>query len=342
MAKKRLFNEVDKLDDLSKPICNATLHGVVASVSPLKKGRTCNYFEGFITDGSSKLRVVGFNPGQQKTIKQFMDTKETLQLTDCEVKQARRGNSMEILLKGNTEIKESPKKFKLSKLDLDDETPSNIKLADLDSRSVYDRVSVTVKVLKCSDPVHVSNDKKKQDITIADLSAVSKITLWQENIGKVQTGMSYNLDNFMVREYASTKFLTYLRHCEVKLCGADSDKEETTLSDALIVAVLQLDSYKSCLRCKARVEPESPPLGRCSKPDCTMLQRYDVCSEHISAKLLFKDSRDMHTLYGYGDMVKNLSGITDSTALTEDSLLRIPKCSTLTHNENNVITDFQK
>ena len=45
----------------------------------------------------------------------------------------------------------------LSRLDLDDETPSNIKLADLDSRSVYDRVSVTVKVLKVtgdSSPTH--------------------------------------------------------------------------------------------------------------------------------------------------------------------------------------------
>ena len=35
---------------------------------------TCNYFDGAITDGSMKVRVVGFNPGQQKTIKQFMDS----------------------------------------------------------------------------------------------------------------------------------------------------------------------------------------------------------------------------------------------------------------------------
>ena len=226
------------------------------------------------------------------------------------------------------------------------------KLADLDSRSVYDRVSVTVKVLKCSDPVHVSNDKKKQDITIADLSDVSRITLWEENISKVQAGMSYNIHNFIVREYASTKFLSMAKDGlkiepisdigEVKQCKDGNDKEETTLSNALIVAVLHLDSYRSCLCCKARVEPLSPPLARCSKPDCTMLQRYDVCSEHISAKLLFKDNTNMHTLYAYGNMVKNLSGITDSTTLTEDSLLTIPKFSTITYNENNVVTNFQK
>ena len=35
----------------------------------------------------------------------------------------------------------------------------------------------------------------------------------------------------------------------------DPDKE---LVHAQIIAVLQLDRYKACLRCKARVEPSSP------------------------------------------------------------------------------------
>ena len=36
---------------------------------------------------------------------------------------------------------------------------------------------------------------------------------------------------------------------------------------------------------KARVEPGDSSLGRCSKPDCDMLQRYDRCQEQILAKL---------------------------------------------------------
>ena len=43
MAKKRSFEEIDNLDDLDKPLANATVHGVVTSVSPVKKGRTCNF-----------------------------------------------------------------------------------------------------------------------------------------------------------------------------------------------------------------------------------------------------------------------------------------------------------
>ena len=37
-------------------------------------------------DGTTKASLVGFNAGQQKSIKWFMDSKEALQLSDCEVK----------------------------------------------------------------------------------------------------------------------------------------------------------------------------------------------------------------------------------------------------------------
>ena len=85
-----------------KPMSSAALHGVVPSLSPLKRAHLLYYLDGTITDGSKKVRVVGFNPGQQKAIKQFMDSKQSVQFSDCEVKQARRGESMEILLKGTT------------------------------------------------------------------------------------------------------------------------------------------------------------------------------------------------------------------------------------------------
>ena len=45
------------------------------------------------------------------------------------------------------------------------------------------------------------------------------------------------------------------------------------MRDAQIVSVAQLDKYMACLGCKARVEPSSLPLGRCSKSECAMLHR---------------------------------------------------------------------
>lgn len=54
------------------------------------------------------------------------------------------------------------------------------------------------------------------------------------------------------------------------------ERQLQTIRDAMIIGVLQLDSYRSCMRCKARVDPITPPLGRCSKSECNMLQRFDM------------------------------------------------------------------
>ena len=48
----------------------------------------------------------------------------------------------------------------------------------------------------------------------------------------------------------------------------------TTIQNCRVVGVCELDKYKSCLRCKARVEPDG--LGKWSKADCRILQSVDL------------------------------------------------------------------
>ena len=102
----------------------------------------------------------------------------------------------------------------------------------------------------------------------------------------------------MVRDYQGTKYLTMPREGadlsiidDISDVSKEVDQEDedlpATISNATIIGVIQLDKYKACLKCKARVEPLSPPLGRCSKSDCLMTQRYDLCPENASGKLLF-------------------------------------------------------
>ena len=56
------------------------------------------------------------------------------------------------------------------------------------------------------------------------------------------------------------------------------------IRNVIIIGVPHLDKYKACLQCKARVEPLNTPLCRCSKVDCMMMQRYDLCGKHTTAK----------------------------------------------------------
>ena len=100
----------------------------------------------------------------------------------------------------------------------------------------------------------------------------------------------------------------------------------------------------SCLKCKARVEPLTVPLGRCSKGDCAMMQRYDLCSEQLSAWLLVlhhTSTSDNKFLQAFGSIVQRLAGVEDGE-VTVDDLLNTPPFNTISYNDKNVVTGFTK
>ena len=64
----------------------------------------------------------------------------------------------------------------------------------------------------------------------------------------------------------------------------DRDDEQWVINYVTVGGVPYFDTYKSCLQCKARVEPQTERLGKCSKMECMMTQRYDLCPQHSTAK----------------------------------------------------------
>ena len=133
----------------------------------------------------------------------------------------------------------------------------------------------------------------------------------------------------MVREYNSLKYLSMPREGGTILTDDIGDVEEIPsesesefqqlfLLNAQIIGVPSLDSYKACIRCKARVEPQSPPLGRCSKTVCAMLQRYDFCSEQLSAKIIFQHGIEgrMESLHAFGRTVTDLADDAEGEQVT--------------------------
>ena len=133
-SRKRPLNleELDHLDAVEKPIANASVHGAITSLSPVKKGRNTNYFDGTIADERTKLRLVGFSSDQQRKLSSFFKNGTTINLQNCQVKESREGNKMEVMLKGNTIIVESEKGINKSLLDCEDvNTPAFITLSQL-------------------------------------------------------------------------------------------------------------------------------------------------------------------------------------------------------------------
>lgn len=117
------------------------------------------------------------------------------------------------------------------------------------------------------------------------------------------------------------------------------DDQRRELANATIVGVLQLDSYKACLTCKARVESFSQPLGRCSK--CLMMQRIDRCNDQLSAKLLIDaPPNTVMTLHSFGAMLQRMAGVATPSEVNQEVLLTCPTFVSLTYNDKGVITGF--
>ena len=216
---------------------------------------------------------------------------------------------------------------------------------------MYDRVSVHIKVSNVTHPTEVPTGKKKQDVIIVDGSGSGKCVLWEENIGNLKEGECYLLKNFVVREYGS-KYLSMAKEgCEIVSIDdigetvlndevLQDDKEE--LTDAEIVGVGYLEKYKSCLRCKGRVEPVSKGIGRCFKDECKMLQKYDKCTSYISAKLLFQSKSLVLSLYAHGQMVRDIAATADMKEVSEETLLLAPILHKVKYDHRYTITEIER
>ena len=201
--RKRPLQEVDKFDSIHQPILNATIHAAVTSLSPVKKSV---YFDGILTDGTSHLCMVGFSPDQQRQLTNYFDNKQSTQLINCEIKLAREGDMMEVMLKKFTEITRSSKSIKIPEQVPD--IPNVIELNELPKIFDFQRVSVYIKVISITKPLTVTGGKTKQDIIISDATATSRLTLWEEQVNTLNENNSYYLSNMVVRQYKSQKYLS--------------------------------------------------------------------------------------------------------------------------------------
>ena len=110
--RKRPTEDIENYSDIGG--CqheNANVHGVLMQLSPVKKGKRSNFFEGQMSDGTSRMHFVGFKAEQRKKLVDFSQSGKPVELKDCEIKVSRQGHQMEVLLKNSTEISTSRKTF---------------------------------------------------------------------------------------------------------------------------------------------------------------------------------------------------------------------------------------
>lgn len=119
MAKRSLDEFLDLSSAIEQPVQNAVVHGIVAAVSPMKKAKSksCNFFDGQLSDGRQNIRLFGFDEQKQKQLAASYERSEPVVLSNIELKKSVQSGQMEIMVKKYTSISKSPAKFSASDID---------------------------------------------------------------------------------------------------------------------------------------------------------------------------------------------------------------------------------
>ena len=84
MAAKRKL-EFEDYSQVAEEAGSADIHGVVTSLSPLKRSKKGNnYYHGQLCDGKQSLRFVGFASNQQKMLEEFLEGRKSVQISNCQ------------------------------------------------------------------------------------------------------------------------------------------------------------------------------------------------------------------------------------------------------------------
>lgn len=313
---------------------NATVHGVVTELSPIKVSRNnpnTKYFSGKLSDGKKLARVISFQPQLRPTMEESRKEQSAIAMVNCTIQENKYDSDLEVMASSHTTIQVSPKKIKL------DEQASNsctnvVHLGEIAELNVNQLINVACKIVKVSGISNLevkSKLLKKQDCRVSDHTDTIRAVLWENNCDKLQEGKSYHLIQFRVREYACTKYLSMSESSSmievddigevVNSDGEDDISEGNNVIEGEIVVVLNVTTYSSCPRCRGKVITISSISGECIK--CKAKVKMSRVKESHSAKFMVEaDNKKTEYLTAFTDeLTQIIEGEEGSTI--EDKML---------------------
>ena len=126
----------------------------------MKAGKSCNYYDGEISDDHSSLRFCGFSVTACKKLEECYENGEPVLLDGCEVKKLDR-DGLEVLVKTGTEITKSQKSFEITK------DKGITPLKEVQDLPQYQQIHVRAKVIHVEEAFELRNGGTVQEAVIA-------------------------------------------------------------------------------------------------------------------------------------------------------------------------------
>lgn len=339
MAKRTTTEDFD-VSDLT-PTKIAKVHGVVVGeVSPVKeskKNSTCKYFQGQLSDGKKTVRMISFEPKLRQDLQKAKETQQEIALDNVCVQQNKlHQDTLEIVIGSRSSVTKSPKKFQISDNALNEFSISNVStIEEIRELTVNQHIDIVGKVFDIQPTEKLtskSGDKKlnKQDLTLGDCTACCRCVAWENHIGVLEEDRSYRFNNVTVRSFNGVKYLSLSEASTITAIDdigeivEEYPNEGQTLKvvEAEIHGVLNIEEYKSCMSCQAKVVEVNMGIGQCGK--CGMKMKITRCENSTVARLLLTDTDDnKHKVTAFSkviaDIVKDSSGLDTSEKLLNNT-----------------------
>ena len=326
---------------IDEPSQKVSVCAMVASLSPMRNKR----FTGELVDEDKAIRFVGFDKANQSKLEALANQNMPVKLTNCDIQFNTYSKSLEVVIKGYTKVETSPVKFNIK--DPDSITATNITISQLPNMKEHSKVNVKVKVIEIKDVQVVGGGKSKQEVVVADSTENATLTLWEKDIDTLTLKKSYSLKKMYVRIFNNTHYMSLPPHgatvTEIDDIGdvkdVPCDNLEQTITDGSIIAVKDLQEFRTCLACKGKVLPQEKcaTIGTCQ--NCNMVQKISKCGINRMAKFMIEHgATEIITLVAYGEL---LFTIADATNLSTEAFLNAPNFN-LTYNDYHVITSVSR
>ena len=341
------------MSSITEPENKAVVHGIVISLSPMKTdSKKC--FDGYISDSRKKIRYVGFNQEQEDKLAEITKGGEPIVLTNCSVNKARFGEGLELIVKDQTQIDKSQKKFDFEVKEVlvhDTSEPKELPINQLKEQVPFQRVTINAKVLEIGDTSELDDGRKVQQVVVADNTASVEVSLWQEFVEAVSVGKSYRLESLMVKIFndkvtlftpRQNVFIKQIENLQDVVTTVHSVKRTKTLPNAKVIAVSDFSSGLLCISCSSGyVEPiqSNQDYGRCTHCPTTVM--LNTCNIQVSALLTLVSGKFQQIKLSASNNILASIAQLPLGEVTDVSLLSAPEF-TVVYNNNMTIVEVKR
>ena len=281
-----------------QPSTEASVEGIIKSMSPLKTSRKGTHYYNFtIVDGSNAVGGVCFDPESHSTMKDMYQNKTTIKLAPVVIKRQRDSSAVEIVANKKSKLMKSESMISDDVPDPDRSMFTSLKDVQAESDNTF---NVQVKVVRLDDVEEIQKDGvmlKKRTVVIADSTATCHLSLWENNIDCLEQDRSYRLINVKAKVFSENVHLTLTSstvmhiiddigdvHTEVK----PSNLHKVTCTTGEIVGCKNVNVFHSCLFCAGKLRDPHNQVTICTV--CGASLKVSCCPKDFSCTILVQES----------------------------------------------------